>query len=127
MPGCRRLWCCTTSGRRTGCGRRATSTCRLLGGDPAETDVAVRGAVAGLEMLTHGLFADDRFLTAYSEVHNGRRGVAAAREPVERVDPVRGDSGDAARDLEPGVDRLVVPGWKTGPPCRRTTDRCCGC
>ncbi|MDT7787567.1 MAG: TetR/AcrR family transcriptional regulator, regulator of cefoperazone and chloramphenicol [Pseudonocardiales bacterium] len=45
---------------------------RLLGGDPAETSVAVRGAVAGLEMLTHGLFADDRFLQAYSEVHNGR-------------------------------------------------------
>jgi len=45
---------------------------RLLGGDPAETGVAVRGAVAGLEMLTHGLFVDDRFLTAYSEVHNGR-------------------------------------------------------
>ncbi|MFS8099016.1 hypothetical protein LFM09_17980 [Lentzea alba] len=45
---------------------------RLLGGDPAETSVAVRGAVAGLEMLTHGLFADDRFLSAYPEVQNGR-------------------------------------------------------
>ncbi|MET9633686.1 TetR family transcriptional regulator [Lentzea sp. NPDC006480] len=45
---------------------------RLLGGDPASVPVAVRGAVAGLEMLTHGLFADDRFLQAYSEVHNGR-------------------------------------------------------
>ncbi|HEX8866859.1 MAG TPA: TetR family transcriptional regulator [Lentzea sp.] len=45
---------------------------RLLGGDPADVGVAVRGAVAGLEMLTHGLFADDRFLQAYSEVHNGR-------------------------------------------------------
>lgn len=45
---------------------------RLLGGDPAETDVAVRSAVAGLEMLTRGLFADDRFLAAYSDVHNGR-------------------------------------------------------
>lgn len=45
---------------------------RLLGGDPAETAVAVRGAVAGLEMLTHGLFTDDRFLSAFSEVHSGR-------------------------------------------------------
>lgn len=45
---------------------------RLLGGDPAETGVAVRGARAGLEMLTHGLFADDRYLSAFSEVHNGR-------------------------------------------------------
>ncbi|MFS8099017.1 hypothetical protein LFM09_17985 [Lentzea alba] len=36
--------------------------------------------------------------------------MAAAREPVERVDAVRGDSGDAAGDLEPDLDRLVVPG-----------------
>lgn len=41
---------------------------RLLGGDPAETAVAVRGARAGLEMLTGGLFADDRWLTAFSAV-----------------------------------------------------------
>ncbi len=39
---------------------------RLLGGDPAETATAVRGARAGLEMLTHGLFADDRWLTAFT-------------------------------------------------------------
>ncbi|MFI6094694.1 TetR family transcriptional regulator [Lentzea sp. NPDC051213] len=47
---------------------------RLLGGDPAETAVAVRGARAGLEMLTHGLFADDRFLSAFTAVgdQNGR-------------------------------------------------------
>lgn len=45
---------------------------RHLGGDPAETGPAMRGAVAGLEMLTHGLFTDDRFLTAFKEVHNGR-------------------------------------------------------
>jgi len=44
---------------------------RHLGGDPAETATAVRGARAGLEMLTHGLFADDRFLVAFKEVGNG--------------------------------------------------------
>ncbi|NUT47879.1 MAG: TetR family transcriptional regulator [Saccharothrix sp.] len=41
---------------------------RVLGGDPAETAVAVRGARAGLEMLTHGLFTDDRWLTAFTAV-----------------------------------------------------------
>ncbi|ANZ43297.1 transcriptional regulator [Lentzea guizhouensis] len=41
---------------------------RLLGGDPAETATAVRGARAGLEMLTHGLFADDRWLTAFTDL-----------------------------------------------------------
>lgn len=41
---------------------------RLLGGDPAETATAVRSARAGLEMLTNGLFADDRWLTAFNEV-----------------------------------------------------------
>ncbi|MGI5499310.1 TetR family transcriptional regulator [Lentzea sp. CA-135723] len=41
---------------------------RLLGGDPAETATAVRGARAGLEMLTHGLFADDRWLSAFRDV-----------------------------------------------------------
>lgn len=47
---------------------------RLLGGDPAEAATAVRAARAGLEMLTHGLFADDRFLSAFSDlgrIHNG--------------------------------------------------------
>ena len=43
---------------------------RLLGGDPAETAIAVRGARAGLEMLTGGLFSDDRWLTAFNEVDN---------------------------------------------------------
>jgi AcrR family transcriptional regulator len=38
---------------------------RLLGGHPAETATAVRGARAGLEMLTTGLFADDRWLRAF--------------------------------------------------------------
>jgi AcrR family transcriptional regulator len=37
-------------------------TGRLLGGDPAETATAVRAARAGLEMLTGGLFTDDRWL-----------------------------------------------------------------
>lgn len=46
---------------------------RLLGGDPAETATAVRGARAGLEMLTHGLFADDRWLTAFSAVDERTR------------------------------------------------------
>ncbi|KOX19724.1 transcriptional regulator [Saccharothrix sp. NRRL B-16348] len=41
---------------------------RLLGGDPAETATAVRGARAGLEMLTGGLFTDDRWLTAFTAV-----------------------------------------------------------
>ncbi|MEU7524406.1 TetR family transcriptional regulator [Saccharothrix sp. NPDC042600] len=41
---------------------------RLLGGDPAETGVAVRGARAGLEMLTGGLFTDDRWLTAFTSI-----------------------------------------------------------
>lgn len=41
---------------------------RLLGGDPAETTTAVRGARAGLEMLTGGLFADDRWLKAFTAV-----------------------------------------------------------
>lgn len=46
---------------------------RLLGGDPAETATAVRGARAGLEMLTNGLFADDRWLTAFIEVDGRTR------------------------------------------------------
>ena len=46
---------------------------RLLGGDPAETATAVRGARAGLEMLTSGLFTDDRWLTAFTEIDKGRR------------------------------------------------------
>ena len=46
---------------------------RLLGGDPAETATAVRGARAGLEMLTTGLFADDRWLTAFTEVDRSTR------------------------------------------------------
>ncbi|MFD5245635.1 TetR/AcrR family transcriptional regulator [Amycolatopsis sp. NPDC058340] len=41
---------------------------RLLDGDAAETATAVRGARAGLEMLTNGLFADDRWLKAYSAI-----------------------------------------------------------
>ncbi|MEV6236690.1 TetR family transcriptional regulator [Lentzea sp. NPDC051838] len=41
---------------------------RLLDGDPAETTTAVRGARAGLEMLTGGLFTDDRWLKAFSAV-----------------------------------------------------------
>ena len=41
---------------------------KLLGGDPAETTTAVRGARAGLEMLTEGLFTDDCWLTAFTEV-----------------------------------------------------------
>ncbi|MEU6155632.1 TetR family transcriptional regulator [Actinosynnema sp. NPDC047251] len=41
---------------------------RLLGGDPAETAVAVRGARAGLEMLTGGLFTNDRWLSAFAAV-----------------------------------------------------------
>ncbi|MCG8922843.1 TetR/AcrR family transcriptional regulator [Lentzea sp. CC55] len=46
---------------------------RLLGGDPAETATAVRGARAGLEMLTNGLFSDDRWLTAFSEINDRSR------------------------------------------------------
>ncbi|MEV6715235.1 TetR family transcriptional regulator [Lentzea sp. NPDC051208] len=46
---------------------------RLLGGDPAETATAVRGARAGLEMLTHGLFTDDRWLTAFTGVEERTR------------------------------------------------------
>jgi AcrR family transcriptional regulator len=46
---------------------------RLLGGDPAETATAVRGARAGLEMLTHGLFADDRWLTAFTDIDERTR------------------------------------------------------
>lgn len=41
---------------------------RLLGGDPAETATAVRGTRAGLEMLTGGLFTDDRWLRAFTAV-----------------------------------------------------------
>ena len=46
---------------------------RLLGGDPAETATAVRGARAGLEMLTCGLFADDRWLTAFTGLDQGTK------------------------------------------------------
>lgn len=46
---------------------------RLLGGDPAETATAVRGARAGLEMLTHGLFTDDRWLTAFTDIDERTR------------------------------------------------------
>ncbi len=41
---------------------------RLLGGDTADTATAVRGARAGLEMLTGGLFADDRWLALFAAV-----------------------------------------------------------
>ncbi len=43
---------------------------RFLGGDTAETATAVRGARAGMEMLTDGLFADDRWLKAYSAIED---------------------------------------------------------
>lgn len=46
---------------------------RLLGGDPAEIAVAVRGARAGLEMLTGGLFTDDRWLTAFTAIEREGR------------------------------------------------------
>ncbi|MCO1574202.1 TetR family transcriptional regulator [Crossiella sp. SN42] len=46
---------------------------RLLGGDVAETATSVRGARAGLEMLTHGLFAADRWLTAFTSVARTER------------------------------------------------------
>lgn len=46
---------------------------RLLGGDPAETATAVRGAKAGLEILTNGLFADDRWLSAYAAINGEER------------------------------------------------------
>ncbi|USX53905.1 TetR/AcrR family transcriptional regulator [Lentzea sp. HUAS12] len=46
---------------------------RLLGGDPAETTTAVRGARAGLEMLTRGLFTDDRWLAAFTEADGSSR------------------------------------------------------
>jgi AcrR family transcriptional regulator len=45
---------------------------RLLGGDPADTATAVRGARAGLEMLTGGLFTDDRWLALFSTVGESR-------------------------------------------------------
>lgn len=41
---------------------------RLLGGDPAEPATAMRGARAGLEMLTGGLFTDDGWLTVFNQV-----------------------------------------------------------
>lgn len=44
---------------------------RLLGGDPAETATATRGARAGLEMLTGGLFTDDHWLRAFTELDGG--------------------------------------------------------
>ncbi|WNV85176.1 TetR family transcriptional regulator [Umezawaea sp. Da 62-37] len=44
---------------------------RLLGGDTA---TAVRGAWAGLEMLTGGLFTDDRWLALFSTVGKSRWG-----------------------------------------------------
>ncbi|WP_211293937.1 hypothetical protein [Lentzea kentuckyensis] len=47
---------------------RAAPCGRLVGGDPAETAMAVRGARAGLEMLTGGLFTDDRWLRAFTAV-----------------------------------------------------------
>lgn len=46
---------------------------RLLGGDPADTATAVRGARAGLEMLTRGLFADERWLSAFADVDERTR------------------------------------------------------
>ncbi|SDM73473.1 TetR/AcrR family transcriptional regulator [Allokutzneria albata] len=41
---------------------------RLLGGDVAETETSLRGARAGLEMLTGGLFTDDRWLSAFTAI-----------------------------------------------------------
>ncbi|MCP3798385.1 TetR family transcriptional regulator [Allokutzneria sp. A3M-2-11 16] len=41
---------------------------RLLGGDVAEMRTSVRAARVGLDMLTNGLFADDRWLKAFSSV-----------------------------------------------------------
>ncbi|MFE2752339.1 TetR family transcriptional regulator [Actinosynnema sp. NPDC059335] len=47
---------------------------RLLGGDPAEPATATRGARAGLEMLTGGLFTDDHWLRAFTGLDgSGRR------------------------------------------------------
>ncbi|GAA1301796.1 hypothetical protein [Saccharothrix xinjiangensis] len=46
---------------------------RLLGGDPAETATATRAARTGLEMLTGGLFADERRLAAFTELDGGAR------------------------------------------------------
>ncbi|KOX17996.1 transcriptional regulator [Saccharothrix sp. NRRL B-16348] len=46
---------------------------RLLGGDPAETATATRAARAGLEMLTKGLFVDERWLTAFTQLDGGAR------------------------------------------------------
>ncbi|MCP2262524.1 transcriptional regulator, TetR family [Streptoalloteichus tenebrarius] len=44
---------------------------RLLGGAPTDTPAAIRGARVGLEMLTHGLFSDARWLSAYSAINAG--------------------------------------------------------
>jgi hypothetical protein len=41
---------------------------RLLGGDPAETATATRGARVGLEMLTGGLFTDDHWVRTFTEL-----------------------------------------------------------
>ncbi|MBP2334809.1 AcrR family transcriptional regulator [Saccharothrix coeruleofusca] len=46
---------------------------RLLGGDPAEASTATRGARAGLEMLTGGLFTDDHWLRTFTELDRGGR------------------------------------------------------
>lgn len=46
---------------------------RLLGGDPAETATAVRSTRAGLEMLTNGLFTDDRWLAAFTTIDERSR------------------------------------------------------
>ncbi|ASR39622.1 transcriptional regulator [Prauserella marina] len=41
---------------------------QLLGGDVAEPETSLRGARAGLEMLTGGLFTDDRWLSAFTAI-----------------------------------------------------------
>ncbi|MCP3800679.1 TetR family transcriptional regulator [Allokutzneria sp. A3M-2-11 16] len=41
---------------------------RLLGGDVVETETSLRAARAGLEMLTGGLFTDDRWLSAFTTI-----------------------------------------------------------
>ncbi|TQM79340.1 TetR family transcriptional regulator [Saccharothrix saharensis] len=46
---------------------------RVLAGDPAEMAVATRGARAGLEMLTGGLFTDDHWLRTFAELDRGER------------------------------------------------------
>ncbi|MFC3521415.1 hypothetical protein ACFPZ0_26045 [Streptomonospora nanhaiensis] len=53
---------------------------RAMGADITGLDTTLRFSRIGLDMLTHGLFADDRWLRAWDRVRERRTGTTAPEE-----------------------------------------------